>query len=428
MRAYGRGTGGGEGAGLREESGRNQQTHPNTLLPSATLTHPTHPPPIPPSPRPQVPINDTSYGSGAVSNEGWIYSLMSDIFAKWEPANGCTSSDKPSHYPTSVDGVEQLYCWGKQCGASNEYPVIRCAWKGGHNYFANSATSNSKLAWEFLSKFSRPSHTGMGVNDGSENIDYTTMEGEVDAGSAASAASVAAASGNRLLGVDGLNSTAVEEAEAEKKMMLENGTSAVAAVAAEEDSSLHRRRHYGNPFKGKGKNGCRRDESAIQFTNGNITGSACAPKMKPGTCKVGGYRTGATNGCPADLPPASPSLLSSSSSSNASMSTTCTRDADCPATSYCMNGASKSPPFTCHAPSPPSPPSEAKSFTTCLSVDDSGSTSHSVGKEFHCFVTCERTQSTNSPDPDADAMCPEGSVCLTGQLRHLHLGICMYTN
>ena len=68
-----------------------------------------------------VPINDTSYGSGAVSNEGWIYSLMSDIFAEWEPANGCTASDVSAHYPTSVDGVEQLYCWGKSCGKSAEY-------------------------------------------------------------------------------------------------------------------------------------------------------------------------------------------------------------------------------------------------------------------------------------------------------------------
>merc|ERR1711871_94006 len=109
-----------------------------------------------------VPVNDTSYGKGAVSNEGWIYSTTDDIFASWEPANGCDGSEAAKHWPTSQDGVQDLYCWGKQCGASGEYPVIRCAWNGGHNYFGNKGKLNSKLVWEFLSQFSRPTHLGMG--------------------------------------------------------------------------------------------------------------------------------------------------------------------------------------------------------------------------------------------------------------------------
>merc|ERR1719247_1475543 len=62
-----------------------------------------------------VPINDTTYGNGAVSNEGWIYSTTDDIFASWEPANGCDGSEAAKHWPTSQDGVQDLYCWGKQC-------------------------------------------------------------------------------------------------------------------------------------------------------------------------------------------------------------------------------------------------------------------------------------------------------------------------
>eukprot|EP00658_Telonema_sp_P-2_P000971 TRINITY_DN10356_c0_g1_i1.p1 TRINITY_DN10356_c0_g1~~TRINITY_DN10356_c0_g1_i1.p1 ORF type:complete len:353 (+),score=52.34 TRINITY_DN10356_c0_g1_i1:182-1240(+) len=77
-----------------------------------------------------VPINDTTFGSGAVSNEGWIYETMTAIFAQWEPANGCTGAEPLEPWPTSLDGEQQLYCWGRRCGARGEYPAIRCAWHG----------------------------------------------------------------------------------------------------------------------------------------------------------------------------------------------------------------------------------------------------------------------------------------------------------
>lgn len=62
-----------------------------------------------------VPINDTTFGKGAVSNEGWIYSTMEDIFSVWEPANGCDGSETSSQWETPLDGVDELYCWGKRC-------------------------------------------------------------------------------------------------------------------------------------------------------------------------------------------------------------------------------------------------------------------------------------------------------------------------
>lgn len=206
-----------------------------------------------------VPINDTAYGDGPVSSEGWIYSLMTDIFAAWEPANGCSSSDVPAHWPTPLDGTDQLYCWGKTCGGEN--PVIRCAWNGGHNYFGNTGRLNSRLVWSFLSQFTREAHLGKGLS---------------------SAAPVAAT-----------NATILSSPARPSPAALAVTRAPPPANATSVDTS---RPHYGDP---KARGGCRHDEDELTFAEG-VT---CAPKMlAPGgapTCDVGGYRNEA-NGCPAD--------------------------------------------------------------------------------------------------------------------------------
>ncbi|KAH8063728.1 hypothetical protein JL722_2914 [Aureococcus anophagefferens] len=129
-----------------------------------------------------VPINDTTYGDGPVSNEGWIYSLMSDIFAVWEPANGC--EDEPaSQWKTPQDGVDERYCWGKTCGGN---PVVRCAWNGAHNYFGNEGSKNSRLVWNFVSRFTKESHLGRGEVDASSESRFS--EGLVSSARPAAAA------------------------------------------------------------------------------------------------------------------------------------------------------------------------------------------------------------------------------------------------
>lgn len=204
-----------------------------------------------------VPINDTTYGDGPVSNEGWIYSLMSDIFAVWEPANGC--EDEPaSQWKTPQDGVDELYCWGKTCGGN---PVVRCAWNGAHNYFGNEGSKNSRLVWNFVSQFTKESHLGRGEVDASS-------ESRFSEGLASSARPAAAA-------------LAVEREVAE-------------AEPAEDGRG---RAHYGDPAFG-----CRADEDEVRF---GADGRVCAP-AKTGrsgapTCAVGGYRN-VENGCPADHP------------------------------------------------------------------------------------------------------------------------------
>ena len=64
---------------------------------------------------------------------GWWYETLDHIWAAWEPANGCSESELATHWPTSLDGTQDLYCWGKRCGGS---PVIRCAWDGQCGYVA----------------------------------------------------------------------------------------------------------------------------------------------------------------------------------------------------------------------------------------------------------------------------------------------------
>ncbi|KAK7242890.1 acetyl xylan esterase [Aureococcus anophagefferens] len=206
-----------------------------------------------------VPINDTTYGDGPVSNEGWIYSLMSDIFAVWEPANGC--EDEPaSQWKTPQDGVDELYCWGKTCGGN---PVVRCAWNGAHNYFGNEGSKNSRLVWNFVSRFTKESHLGRGEVDASSESRFS--EGLVSSARPAAAA------------------LAVER-----------------EIARPNPPRAARPRASRRPAVG-----CRRSgEDEVRF---GADGRVCAP-AKTGrsgapTCAVGGYRN-VENGCPADHPAA----------------------------------------------------------------------------------------------------------------------------
>ena len=239
-----------------------------------------------------VPINDTTYGKGPVSSEGWIYSLMTDIFASWEPANGCTSEDKTEHYPTSFDGVQDLYCWGKRCGPDKSAPVVRCAWKGGHNYYGNSPTLNGPLVWEFLSTFSRETHLGFGMVEGRPerffNVSKLQVYEELNFPSNKTMVEVEDEKWYLKSGSRGLNQT-----EEPLALVLQRGKSSGANVSDPKHYHL-----YGNP-----KFGCLPGESALHFSiDSNTTAGVCAPRMHRTECLVGGYRT-EENGCPAPHAP-----------------------------------------------------------------------------------------------------------------------------
>eukprot|EP00470_Lotharella_oceanica_P014463 CAMPEP_0170197600 /NCGR_PEP_ID=MMETSP0040_2-20121228/66750_1 /TAXON_ID=641309 /ORGANISM="Lotharella oceanica, Strain CCMP622" /LENGTH=324 /DNA_ID=CAMNT_0010447307 /DNA_START=318 /DNA_END=1292 /DNA_ORIENTATION=- len=209
-----------------------------------------------------VPANATFNGK-PLSYEGWIYSLVSDIFAAWEYANGCTAYDMPNHYATSFDGVHRLYCWGKICAAKT--PVIRCAWLGAHNYFGNSGAYNGALIWEFLSKFSNPLHQGLGE----------TAVNPERSSKLSSPASIAI-----RLPAD-YNST---NTIFRKNLRYNISTTGRFAPSIQ---------YYGHPNAG-----CKLLESNVSFTiDENTTGSTCAPTMPVATCQIGGYRT-KSNGCP----------------------------------------------------------------------------------------------------------------------------------
>lgn len=94
----------------------------------------------------QVPCNSS------LSQDGWYYTLNSEIFKGWRKANGCGGAAL-SHWPTPLDGVDQLFCVSE--GYYCEGPVVRCGWRGSHQYFANDGRKNGELVWSFLSQFSK---------------------------------------------------------------------------------------------------------------------------------------------------------------------------------------------------------------------------------------------------------------------------------
>jgi len=105
----------------------------------------------------EVPANLTQYNTDSddqypLSQDGWYYTLQSDIFAGWKKSNGCSGPE--AHYPTSLDGEFDLYCISE--GDCPKGDVVRCAWNGGHDYYGGSYNPiNGQLVWEFLSKFQR---------------------------------------------------------------------------------------------------------------------------------------------------------------------------------------------------------------------------------------------------------------------------------
>ena len=339
-----------------------------------------------------VPINDTLFGRGAVSYEGWIYSTMDDIFAQWEPANGCTDAEAAQHWPTSLDGVQDLYCWGKRCGASGESPVIRCAWRGGHNYFGNEGALNSRLVWEFMSQFSRPSHRGLGRTNSSlaPGVVHTAPRAAAarEPATGVRAARSPPVIARTLRGSEPTSASATavgRMAPAEASAADEQnhgGPSRGDQSQANQTTARGRQSAYGNP-----KYGCLAGESVLAFSNGKIDGRVCAPAKAKGECKVGGYRT-AHNGCPAYTGGLLP------------------RKGIFP---------------TCLAVPPEQTADQRTADQRTADEETAAEREH-----FHCTLTCDRAQSTNSHDPEADANCPAGAVCLTGQLRLAHVGVCVY--
>lgn len=98
----------------------------------------------------------------STSSDGYYYTTVHDMFEGneyapgWKKANGCTGPI--SHYPTSYDGQSSLSCVSD--GSCSGGDVVRCSWKGGHNWYGNSAKLNGGLVTEFLLKWTKPTFKG----------------------------------------------------------------------------------------------------------------------------------------------------------------------------------------------------------------------------------------------------------------------------
>merc|ERR1719506_14055 len=201
----------------------------------------------------------------SLSGDGYYYTPVAEIFggdsysSGWKKANGCSGS--VTQYKTSYDGVKGLWC-GLE-GSCSGGDVVRCAYTGGHNWFNGGGKDNGGLVTEFMLKWSKPSHIGLGYSEGDELGEADYLE----------------------------DVTIVEDME-------------VVAPPEWREQALKPNAggHYGNPSR---RGGCLQDEDVVNVG----TGVACAPRigkksnsdgLPEPNCKLGGAVPDATNGCPVD--------------------------------------------------------------------------------------------------------------------------------
>ena len=89
--------------------------------------------------------------------------MTSDILGPWAAANGCGSST--AHYETPKDGTDDLYCVGYGSDgacAGGGAPVVRCAFRGAHQWYNTGVGGAGELAWWFMSQHTNEGHVGKG--------------------------------------------------------------------------------------------------------------------------------------------------------------------------------------------------------------------------------------------------------------------------
>ena len=204
--------------------------------------------------------DDTVPANYSLAGNGYYYTPVEEIFhggkysGGWMKANGCDG--KPGLWPTKYDGQKQFWCI-KLCSSGN---VVRCAWKGGHNWLFGDAASNGGLVTDFLLRWTKTSWKG-------------------------------AAHPRLLTDVRVLDGAAADAAVAQPLP----GWAADGAAP-----TLTAGTHYGDPASG-----CLDDEDAIVAGGGRV----CAPKigvkaaaadgLPTPECELGGV-VPSDNGCPTD--------------------------------------------------------------------------------------------------------------------------------
>jgi hypothetical protein len=202
---------------------------------------------------------------------------------------------------------------------------VRCSWDGGHNWLFDNDDENGQLVVDFLLRWTKPSHAGMGrrVGEGSRAaalLEHLAIVGDHDPGLEAARAHVASRpraldpvphsappSGNRTAGTRtaGTGTAGTRTAGTGTAGTGTAGTGTAGNGTAGNGTAGNGtagRAHYGNPAEG-----CREDEDTITVLHGRT----CAPRVasdppaSPGElprpqCKLGGVAPSKNNGCPTD--------------------------------------------------------------------------------------------------------------------------------
>lgn len=210
----------------------------------------------------------------SLAADGYYYTVTAEIFggneysSGWMASNGCSGPE--SHYPTSWDGQDELYCVSMgECPGGD---VVRCAWNGAHNWYGNSAYMNGGLVTEFLLKWAKPSHVGGGYSRGDKVRNVSILE----------------------------DFTIISQQDLPTMLEVPESQSVTHTARSSPQSKALDDEHYGDPDKG-----CRDDEDVVVVGSGR----ACAPRIGNATsdangsppeplCRIGGAGP-SSNGCPA---------------------------------------------------------------------------------------------------------------------------------
>jgi len=90
---------------------------------------------------------------GALSTDGYWYTLVDDVVDLWGASQGCDASATP--YTTVSDGTRNWTCIQRaNCAAGAE--VVSCSWRGPHWWPKNKQGNfGAEAIWEFFSKHSK---------------------------------------------------------------------------------------------------------------------------------------------------------------------------------------------------------------------------------------------------------------------------------
>ena len=343
----------------------------------------------------------------SLSADGYHYVTTKEILEGthdskgWKHANGCSGPSR--HWPTEWDGLRDFWCIEEgDCAGGG---IVRCMWKGGHNWLFNDARANGGLVTQFLLQWTKPSHAGRGASsagsgrlqDGPPPVTRLlapmAILGEADDSPGVEEAFDSLP--RTLQPVDdghvedaGGNDGYVEDAGGSADEPGQPAASAKTPMATFATGGWRRvKPHYSDP-----KQGCRQDEDEVPAGSGSV----CAYKI--------GSRAGAGN-------------ATSGAEANG-------EDAALPEPHCKLGGAT---PSMNGCPMDAAVHHLSRAWPICLAKSLRPDVENPYRRgDFHCLLVCPCLGRGNACSEESHRHCPWGARCERGELRNRAHGVCTY--